>query len=203
MMATATLPKIVGYRAGLWKIDPTHSEVSFTMRHTLVHLRGRFSRLSGVIATADELPDSHVTVEIDAASFWTGSEVRDEKIRFLSDFLEARRFPAILFRSTRLRPLGDERGFFLDGFLTVRGTERPVTLDARFNGFGNCALYGTRVGFSATTTLDRRDFGIATEPPPIAATLPLEDGPSMLGWTLKVDIQVEAVLDGVEGKYRW
>lgn len=202
-MAVSALPEIIGYTAGLWKIDPTHSEVSFTMRHTLVHLRGRFVNLTGTIITGSNVLDSSVAVCIDPASFWTGSPVRDEKIRFLPDFLDARTFGGITFRSEEMIPAGDDRRFRLRGVLSVRDIERPITLDACFNGYGRCDLYGHRMGFSATTTLDRRDFGISTQPPPIEATLPIEDGPSMLGWKLKVDIQVEAVLENVEGKYKW
>jgi polyisoprenoid-binding protein YceI len=129
--------------------------------------------------------------------------VRDDKIRYLADFLDARRFPAIRFRSDEIEPAGDERNFRLTGILTCRGVEKRVRLDARFNGFGRSALYGLRMGFSAATTLDRRDFGITTVAPSLDATLPLDDSAGLLGWKLNVEIQVEVVLANDEGKYKW
>lgn len=158
--------------------------------------------MKGVITTEPELPKSHVEVTIDPASFWSGSPVRDEKIRTLSDFLETAKFPEITFKSGEITPV-DDRRFKLHGTLRARGVEREVVLDAVFNGFGRCDLYGLRMGFLATTTLDRRDFGITTEPPVVDSTIPLEENPTMLGWKLKVEIHVEAVLEGDEGRYRW
>ena len=201
MMAQQTFPEVAGYKAGKWIIDPSHSEVSFLLRHTLVHIRGRFG-VEGVIVTEGDLQDSHVEVKIDPTSFWSGSPVRDEKIRYLGDFLDARQFPEITFRSTGLEPV-DDRHFKLHGTLVARGVERQIVLDARFNGFGRCDLYGLRMGFLATTTLDRRDFGISTSPPVVDTTIPLEENPTMLGWKLAVEIHVESVLEGDQGKYRW
>lgn len=201
-MAQLPVP-LPGYVAGRWKIDPTHSEVSLVIRHTLIHLRGTFTGVNGVIETTDDLLSSHAEVTIDPASFWSGSPVRDEKIRHWADFLESGKWPEITFRSTSLEPAGDDRRFRLNGLLTCRGVSKAVTLDALFNGFGRSNLYGYRMGFSAETTLDRRDFGIVTTPPPVESTIELEEGPSMLGNTLRISIQVEAVLENDEGKYRW
>lgn len=201
-MVSLSSTHIDGYTAGRWKIDPTHSEVSFTMRHTLIQLRGHFAIQSGSIVTGEGVEQSHCEVVINPASFWSGSEVRDAKIRSLEDFLHTSRWPEIRFQSRALKPI-DGRRFILGGVLTCRGISKDVTLDARFNGFGRCDLYGLRMGFSATTRLDRRDFGISTIPPPIESTLPLDEGPSMLGCQLNVDIQVEAVLENDEGRYRW
>lgn len=200
-MDVAQLPEINGYTTGTWKIDPSHSEVSFVLRHTMVQIRGRFS-VNGTIVTEDDLAKSHVDVTIDPATFYSGSPVRDEKIRYFTDFLDSRAFPEITFKSGEIVPV-DDRRFQLHGKLTARGIERSVVLDAIFNGFGRCDLYGLRMGFLATTTLDRRDFGIATSPPVVDTTVPFEDNPTMLGWTMKVEIHVEAVLAGDEGRYRW
>lgn len=200
-MAKQNFPTVQGYRAGKWRIDPSHSEVSFLLRHTLVHIRGRFN-VNGTISTAEELENSRAEITIDPASFWSGSPVRDEKIRTLGDFLDTQKYPEITFKSGQIVPV-DDRRFQLHGTLVARGVERQVVLDAIFNGFGRCDLYGLRMGFFATTTLDRRDFGITTSPPVVDSTIPLEENPTMLGWKLKVEIHVEAVLEGDEGKYRW
>ena len=176
---------IPGYVAGTWDIDATHSDVSFSVRHMMVgKVRGRFNRISGHIVTGDDLLDSSVTAEIDVNSFDTGNPQRDEHIRS-ADFLHAQQFPTMTYRSTGLRRDGEN--LVVDGELTLHGITRPVQLAVELTGFGPDPYGGTRAGFSATTRINRKDFGIDTE-------LPLDGGGVVIGDTVQISLDIEAVL---------
>jgi polyisoprenoid-binding protein YceI len=181
-----TLTSVIpGYVVGTWDIDATHSHVSFSVRHMMVSkVRGRFNRISGHIITGDDLLDSSVTAEIDVNSFDTGNPQRDEHIRS-ADFLHAQQFPTMTYRSTGLRRDGEN--LVVDGELTLHGITRPVQLAVELTGFGPDPYGGTRAGFSATTRVNRKDFGIDTE-------LPLDGGGVVIGDTVQISLDIEAVL---------
>lgn len=147
-------------------------------------VRGRFNGVSGRLVTSAHLDDSSVTAEIDVTSFDTGNAQRDEHIRS-ADFLHATEFPTVTYRSTGVRHEGDD--LVVDGELTVRGITRQVPLAAEFTGFGPDPYGGTRVGLSATTKINRKDFGIDTE-------LPLDGGGVVIGDTVQISLDIEAVL---------
>ncbi|MDQ3154799.1 MAG: YceI family protein [Actinomycetota bacterium] len=175
-----------GYVAGTWEIDPIHSDVSFAVRHMMVSkVRGRFRGVSGRIVTGADVLQSAVTAEIDVTTFDTGNAQRDEHIRS-RDFLHAEEFPTMSFRSTGVRRDGDD--LHVDGELTLHGVTRPVVLALEVTGFGPDAYGGTRVGFSATTKINRRDFGIDI-------TLPIEGGTGVVvGDTVQITLDIQAVL---------
>jgi polyisoprenoid-binding protein YceI len=183
-MSAATTP-IPGYVAGTWDIDATHSDVSFSVRHLMVSkVRGRFNGVSGRLVTGAELADSSVTAEIDVNSFDTGNAQRDEHIRS-ADFLHAAQFPTMSYRSVGLRWEGDD--LVVDGELTLHGITRPVALTVELTGFGPDPFGGTRLGLSATTKINRKDFGIDIE-------LPLDGGGVVIGDTVQTSLDIEAVL---------
>lgn len=182
---TASTTAIPGYVAGIWDIDATHSDVSFSVRHMMVSkVRGRFNGVSGYLVTADDLLDSSVTAEIDVNSFDTGNPQRDDHIRS-ADFLHAAQFPTMTYRSTGLRRDGDQ--IVVEGELTLRGITRQVPLTVELTGFGPDPYGGTRAGFSATAKINRKDFGIDTE-------LPLDGGGVVIGDTVQISLDIEAVL---------
>ncbi|MCA1820288.1 MAG: YceI family protein [Pseudonocardia sp.] len=182
---TTVMTALPGYVAGTWNIDATHSNVSFSVRHMMVSkVRGRFNGVSGRLVTGDDLLDSSVTAEIDVASFDTGNPQRDEHIRS-ADFLHATRFPTMTYRSSGLRWDGDK--LVVDGELTLHGITRPVPLTVELTGFGPDPYGGTRAGFSATGKINRKDFGIDTE-------LPLDGGGVVIGDTVQISLDIEAVL---------
>ena len=149
--------QIPGFIAGTWNIDPNHSEVSFTVGHLVVSkVRGRFDAYSGTIVTNEVLGRSSVNVTIDAASVNTHLAVRDKQIRS-ADFLDVEHFPNLTFTSSAVRY--DEGHYSVDGDLTIRGTTRQVSLDVKVNGFSPDTFGATRASFSATTKIDRTDFG--------------------------------------------
>ncbi|HEY6424020.1 MAG TPA: YceI family protein [Pseudonocardiaceae bacterium] len=184
-MSTSSPTVIPGYVAGTWDIDATHSDVSFSVRHMMVSkVRGRFNDVSGRIVTGADLLDSAVTADIDVNSFDTGNVQRDEHIRS-ADFLHVGQFPTMTYRSTGVRRDGD--ALVVDGELTLRGITRQVPLTVEVNGFGPDPYGGTRAGFSATTKINRKDFGIDIE-------LPLDGGGVVIGDTIQISLDIEAVL---------
>jgi polyisoprenoid-binding protein YceI len=184
-VTTATRTSIPGYIVGTWDIDPVHSDVSFTVRHMMVSkVRGRFATFSGEIVTAEDFTGSTVSATIDASSIDTGNEQRDAHIRS-ADFFDAAANPTWTFRSTGVREDGDD--YVLDGELTIKGVTRPVALALEVNGFGPDAYGGTRAGFSASTTINRSDFGVDIQ-------MPLDGGGVVVGEKVQINLEIEAVL---------
>jgi polyisoprenoid-binding protein YceI len=182
---TAATVAIPGYVAGTWDIDAAHSNVSFSVRHMMVSkVRGRFNGVSGRLVTGADLLKSSVSAEIDVNSFDTGNAQRDEHIRS-ADFLHAADFPTMTYRSTGVRRDGDD--LVVDGELTVHGITREVPLAVELTGFGPDPFGGTRLGLSATAKINRKDFGIDTE-------LPLDGGGVVIGDTVQISLDIEAVL---------
>jgi polyisoprenoid-binding protein YceI len=177
--ASAQLTALPGYTVGTWVIDPTHSEVAFSVKHLgIAKVRGRFDSFEGQIITAENPLESSVTATINTASVSTGNGQRDEHVR-AEDFLHADAFPVMTFTSTRLRADGD--GFLVDGELTLRDITRPVTLALELNGFGTGFESKPAVGFSATTEISRSQFGVTAGP-----------ASAVVGDTIKITIEVEA-----------
>jgi polyisoprenoid-binding protein YceI len=172
-----------------WQIDPNHSLVEFSAKHLMITtVKGRFSGVSGTIVADEQNPDrSSVEVEIDAATLDTRTEQRDQHLRS-ADFLDVENHPAITFRSRRIqgamKDLGDE--FRVTGDLTIRGVTRKVTLDAVYEGTAKDPWGGERVSFSATTKIDRREFGLTWNQA-------LETGALLVGNDIKISIEVQAV----------
>jgi polyisoprenoid-binding protein YceI len=186
---------------GNWLIDPTHSQVTFTIRHTMVAVRCSFLDFTGAIRMGDSPEDSEVHVSIKTASFTSGFEYRDQRVRKFDDLLWSEKFPTITYDAVRVTSLAASDKFRISGNLTLLGVSRPVELDVTFLGFGKDASYGTRSGFIAHTRIDRRDFGMTRDTPRVESNRPLGDGNRQLGWTLEVEINLEAVLDSDPGKY--
>jgi polyisoprenoid-binding protein YceI len=180
----STTIETVELQAGTWDIDAVHSDVSFAVRHMMVSkVRGRFGSFSGTIVTGADFLDSTVTASIDMDSLETGNEQRDGHVTS-PDFLDTAQFPTMTYRSTGLRPNGED--YVLEGELTLHGVTRPVSLELEVTGSGPDAYGGTRVGFSATGRINRRDFGIDI-------TLPL-DGGVVVADKIEIQLDVQGVL---------
>ncbi|GAA0561433.1 YceI family protein [Actinomadura livida] len=182
----AQLVEIPGYVAGTWTIDPAHSNVGFTVRHLMVSkVRGRFGTFEGTIVTGEDPLESAVNATIDLASIDTGIAQRDAHVRS-ADYLDVEKYPAMTYRSTGIRPDGDD--FVLDGELTLRGQTKQVPLKLEIGGFSpdpflEDPFKGARVGFTATGEISRLEFGVGD-----AAKIP---GGSGLGLGEKVQITLE------------
>ncbi|HEY3934123.1 MAG TPA: YceI family protein [Gemmatimonadales bacterium] len=148
---TATIP---------WQIDSSHTEVEFSARHLMIsNVKGRFSSPSGTVRydPAHGVPlDLEVTVPIDTID--TRNAQRDAHLRS-ADFFDAEHFPTMTFKGRHIE--GDiTKSFKLIGELTIRGTTRDVTLDVTSEGNGPDPWGNDRLGFSATATINRTDFGL-------------------------------------------
>ena len=185
MTATTAIETVPGYLAGTWAIDPVDSDVGFVVRHMVVaKVRGRFTKFEGQIVTGENPADSSVTATIDLTSIDTGNQQRDDHIRS-ADFFEVETYPTMTYRSSGVRQDGDD--LVLDGQLTLKGVTKDVPLRLELNGFGPDAYGGTRVGFTATADINRRDFGVNFN----AA---LEAGGAVVADKIAIHLEVEAVL---------
>ncbi len=185
-MTSMTETTIPGYIAGSWIIDPVHSDVSFTVKHMMVSkVRGHFRTFSGTLVTNEDVDQSSVTAEIDLASFSTNNEQRDAHIRS-KDFFEVETYPTMTFRSTGIR--ADGEAHVIDGELSVHGVTKSVPLAVEINGFGPDPYGGYRAGFSASTVINRNDFGIDIK-------MPMDGGGVVVGDKINVHLEIEAVLD--------
>jgi polyisoprenoid-binding protein YceI len=185
-MSNVTSTTIPGYLVGTWTIDPVHSEIGFTVRHMMVSkVRGKFTEFSGDIVTADNPLDSSGTATIDLSSIDTGNADRDNHIRS-ADFFDVDSHKTMTFRSTGIRPDGDD--YYLDGELTLRGIAKPITLRVELGGFGPDPFGGTRTGFTATGELKRSDFGVDFN-------AVLETGGVVVGDKVQIVLEIEAVLN--------
>ena len=142
-----------------WNIDTSHSNIAFSVRHMVfAKVRGRFDSWTGAVRLDDDLANSTVEVEIDASSINTGTPDRDEHLRS-GDFFDVERFPTLAFRGARLEKVADDR-YRLHGSLTIRDVTRDVVLDVEHRGRATDPWGNQRVAFTATTSIDRGDFGL-------------------------------------------
>ena len=184
MTAPSTELSVPGYQAATWNIDPVHSEVGFSVRHMMVSkVRGRFTKFSGQLVTADNPLQSSVTAEIDLTSINTGQEQRDQHIQS-ADFFEVETYPTMTFKSTGIRVEDGE--YILDGDLTLKGVTKNVPLRLELQGFGEDAYGGYRAGFTATGELNRRDFNVNFN-------APMQNGGVVVADKIQLHLEIEAV----------
>ena len=179
-MTTAT-----AVSTGTWTIDPTHTEIGFSVRHLVSKVRGKFEAFEGTIVTNDDLTTSTVNVTVDLNSINTGSADRDNHLRS-ADFFEVETHPKMTFVSTGIVQKS-ETDFVVAGDLTIKGVTKPVELATEFLGEGGDPWGGTRVGIEATAEISRKEFGIDFN-------IPLEGGKVMVGDKISIHINAEAVL---------
>lgn len=172
--------------ASSWNIDPSHSAIHFSVRHMVVSkTRGRFTRWGGQISFDPQDPAlSTVQVTIEPASLDTADAQRDAHLRS-PDFFDVEKFPEASFRSTTVQDLGGGK-LRVAGELTIRGVTKPVVLQAVYEGSGKDPWGGERAGFTASATIDRREFGLEWNKA-------LETGGVLVGEKVELTLEVEAV----------
>jgi polyisoprenoid-binding protein YceI len=170
---------------GTFSLDPAHTRVGFWVRHLMVSkVRGSFTGVTGEIVVGEDPTQSSVTATIQASSITTGVDARDNHLR-TGDFLETEKYPTLEFRSNGVTKV-DGNEFTLSGELTIKDVTRPVELKVEFEG-ANRSPYGKDVfGFSATTEIDREDWGITYN-------MALETGGVMVSKNVKIEIEGEAI----------
>jgi polyisoprenoid-binding protein YceI len=172
--------------ATTWRVDPSHSHAEFAVRHLMIStVKGRFDLVTGTLI-GDETDPNNAAIEltIPVAGIDTREQQRDAHLRS-ADFFEAERYPEIRFRSTRIARLGSGQ-FAVTGDLTIRDTTRPVTLTVESGGRGKDPWGGERIGFSAATTINRKDFGLHWNQA-------LETGGVVVGNEVKISVDLELV----------
>lgn len=171
--------------AGTYELDPAHKVVGFSARHMMVSkVRGRFDEATATITVAEDPLQSSVVATIQAASITTGQQDRDNHLRS-GDFLDVEKYETLEFRSTGVKSYSGNE-FVLAGDLTIKDVTRPVELKVEFEGVGR-SPYGQDIfGFSASTEIDREDFGLTWN-------VALETGGVMVGKKIKIEIEGEAV----------
>lgn len=164
-------------------IDRVHSEASFQVRHFVSKVRGRFTDFSGTILADHAKPEaSSVEFTVKTASIDTDQANRDKHLQS-ADFFDAEKFPEISFKSTSVKSAGKDK-FDVTGNLTMRGVTRQVTLPVTYLGSVGAGK-NAKHGFEATTTINRKDFGIVWNKA-------LDNGGYMLGDDVTVTINIEA-----------
>ncbi len=172
--------------AGTYVLDPAHTRLGFAVRHMAVSkVRGGLNAFEGSLVIGEDPLDSKVEVSIDATSVDTRDEARDNHLRS-NDFFDVENHPRWSFESTGVRPTGDDR-WEVDGDLTIRGVTRPVTLRTVFEGVVRDPYGNLRLGFTATTSIDRNDFGVAFN-------AVMEAGGLVVAKKVEIEIEAEAVL---------
>lgn len=169
-----------------WTIDPAHSTAQFTVRHLgISNVSGTFNKVSGTVALNEkDITQSQVNASIDVNSIDSRVENRDKDLKS-PHFFEVDKYPTIEFKSKRMVKSGDKLQVI--GDLTIHGTTHEVTLDGDgptpeiSDPWGNA-----RRGFSATTTINRKDFNLTYNNV-------LKSGEAAIGDTVKIQIDAELV----------
>jgi polyisoprenoid-binding protein YceI len=168
--------------AATWQIDTTHSTLTFKIRHMLSKTAGQFTDWSGTIEAGDDLTKGSVNIEIQAASIDTRNEDRDKHLRS-ADFFDVENHPTINFSSTKVEKDGDN--FVLHGDLTMAGVTKTVEIPFEFHGTATDPWGNTKAGFSGSTTIDRKAFGIVWNKN-------LDQGGVLLGDEVEIQIDLAA-----------
>lgn len=176
MTTTAsTRPEI---EAGTWVLDEAHTKIGFVARHLMVtKVRGHFDQFEGKVEIGDDLTDSKIEVEIDAASITTGANDRDNHLRS-GDFLDVESYPELSFSSTDISYEGGT--WRITGDLTIREVTAPIALEATYEGSATDPWGNEHIAFSASAKMRREDWELTWN-------VQLESG----GWLVSKDVELE------------
>lgn len=188
---TLTLFAAPGIWAETYEIDANHSSASFSIRHIFSQVKGRFVQLSGSITYEPKEPEkASVTAKIAAVSINTDNEKRDAHLKS-GDFFEVEKYPEITFQSKSVKKEGER--LLVAGLLNLHGVEKDVVLDVEALGVGPGMRGATLAGFEATTTINRKDFGVNWN-------RALDQGGFVLGDEVKITLSIEAIHRKAEPK---
>ncbi|HYV17774.1 MAG TPA: YceI family protein [Verrucomicrobiae bacterium] len=172
-------------RADAYSIDPSHSNMGFTIRHFFSRVPGHFTKFEGTISyDTQDVTKSTVNVSIDTASINTEEPKRDAHLKS-ADFFDAEKFPKITFVSNKVTAVSPNK-LKVDGTLTIRGVAKPVSLDVDILGTGPDGWGGVRSGFEAKTKINRMDYGVSWNKA-------IEGGGTVLSEDVDITLNVEAI----------
>src|SRR5277367_501585 len=170
-----------------WQLDPAHSNAQFSVRHLgISNVQGEFTKVTGTVQLDDQdISKSTVNATIDVASVDTRVQRRDDDLKS-DNFFDVAKYPTITFQSTKISKTGEDTAK-MTGNLTIHGVTKEVTFDVTGPTKAIQVMGGTRRGASATTKINRQDFGIVF----MSNTLP--GGDEMIGDTITITLDIEMV----------
>ncbi len=177
-----------------WNLDPTHSEIHFKVKHLMVSwVTGSFKQFNATIETeGDDLTTAKVHFTADINSISTNNEQRDAHLR-TGDFFDAENHPQLIFESNKLEKIparagtdGDDENYKLYGTLTMRGTSKKIVLNVEYGGNTQDPWGNTRIGFSISGKINRKDFGVSF-------SMVSETGGILLGEDVTINANAEFV----------
>jgi len=173
-------------RAETFKIDPVHSNIEFKVQHMVIsYVTGRFEKFSGeFFYEKKKFKKWNVAAEIETASINTGNEKRDGHLKS-KDFFDSAKYPHMKFKSTQVTDYKKGKAK-LHGILTLHGVEKPVVLDLAVGGTAKDGMGNLRVGFEATGTINRKDFGMTFNKL-------LEAGGLMVGNKVQLTLNIQGI----------
>lgn len=143
---------------GTWNLDISHTEIGFVVRHAgISKVRGQFTEADATLVVGESLATSSVEATVKTASFDSNDDNRDGHVKS-ADFFDVEQFPHMTFKANQVQ--GSPQEFKLGGELTIKDTTKPVTFDVEFGGMAVDPFGSTRAGFSATSQISRKEFGI-------------------------------------------
>ncbi len=170
-----------------WKIDPAHSSGDFKVKHMMIsHVKGSFAGISGTLTEhATDASLSSVDASIDLTTISTGDAQRDGHLKS-ADFFDAEKYPTMTFKSTAVNKKG-EGEYAVTGDLTIHGVTRPVTFAVEGPSAPGKDPWGnTRIGLSATTKINRKDFGLTWNSA-------LETGGVLVGEDVAITLEIQFI----------
>ena len=171
--------------ASTWKIDQEHTTVAFKVRHLFSKVQGEFKQFEGTFDYEPGKPEAwKANATIQASSIDTNVAERDKHLRS-KDFFDVDQYPTLTFTSTGVRDVS-QTGAKLDGLLTIHGVQKPVTLDLEVHGAGKDPWGNVRSGFTAKTTINRKDFGLTWN-------MAVETGQLLVGEEAEIILEVEGI----------
>ena len=171
--------------ADTFNVDKTHSEATFQVRHMMSKVSGKFDDFSGKMNLDRAKPSaSSVEFTIKTASVNTGNPDRDKHLQ-TPDFFDAAKNPEITFKSTSIVATKKKNVYDVTGDLTMRGVTKHITIPVEFGGFGKDPWGNERAGFSLTTVVNRKDYGINWNKA-------LDNGGFLLSDEVTINVNIEA-----------
>lgn len=169
-----------------WQIDSSHSHINFTARHMMISkVRGSFESFSGTVNFNEENPvNSTVEIAVDLSSINTRDAQRDGHLKS-PDFFDVESHPTMRFVSTRVEQIDENNGRLI-GDLTIKGVTHEVALDVEYAGVAKSPWGTQSAGFSATGSLNRKDWGLNWNQA-------LETGGVLVGEKISIEIELELV----------
>jgi polyisoprenoid-binding protein YceI len=168
-----------------YKVDPSHSNVGFVARHLVSKVNGEFKDFTGNFSFDPKKPEAAtVSAVVQVKSITTNEEKRDKHLQS-DDFFSAEKYPTMQFNSIKVEEDGDKK-YKVEGNLTIRGVTKPVTFEMEFLGEQDDPWGGHRIGFSGSTTINRKDFGMNWNKA-------LDNGGVLIGDKVVINLNVEGL----------